>query len=679
MCYGSKDGYSGCREAVLIKSYALGKGYGLGRIVKKSYGRADGSSCCSLCNGGIDLATYEYAASTVVVNTGGGHVGGNQGTVGSTVEIKLEHALGSIVNIILKNYALTVGKNDSGLIVCRREVGILDGKAGSTRFCLVIHFDTANIREYASVEGYIYLAVSPETVSVMRPVEGTVGEDRGSLTCIRAVSEYAVIVGNGVSVKDTEGKVHEACVINVTACNLTEGKICKGNVLACRLDIALDIHIDLSGGILTNELDGGIAAAECVIKNNLAVNLNNYVAGCGLNCVKSLGKSSVALSVNLYGVNRLNAVGGEISRGDLNVLVAVCVYLYIINTDNLIFVINLSNSSGLSLINRKAEGYRCIEGLDLNALVTNENLRINLKHKLTVLNRGESDLKIGNGTCKLLIGYAEILKSLLCLLDNSRMIGGINGTADSRVGGNVYELITVGKSRNVINRGLADGKHLGFVRAGHLKSKSDLKIGVSLENCGSYVDSGSEILHVITNILIGKICIVCRNDGVLDACLKLYVFTGDNDPAEVTVITCKITVGSKENITCKTVNGKVEVTLILTELACRRLLVGLHSLEVHYDLKGTVDRLVTVGPAHVIVTCGSKKDGLKHLYLRVGKQTLALSNDSCIVQSSLAVNFNALLKHDVMSVAVDDNVGVNREGLVLDAVFLHVNNESAGS
>ena len=301
---GNLNCYTVSSEAVLVKVYTYGKLNNFGRIVKKNYLRACYCNLCSLSNGGVDLTIYKNTACAVVIYASRRNVGCNGCAVGNTVKVKLEYTL-SRISIALESYTLTGGKNDCGLVICISKVGILNSKLTVFKKSLGIKLNSANVSECTIFNNAINVAIYPHTVSVVRTVEGTAVKCCLATRCISTVSKYTISISN-FSIVNTESKIHKACVSNIATGNLAESKICEGNLLACSLNVTLNVKIDLCVGILTNEADCIKAAGKRLCKSYLVENLNNNVATHSLSSLESLSESCIIYVANL---NRL-AEGG---------------------------------------------------------------------------------------------------------------------------------------------------------------------------------------------------------------------------------------------------------------------------------------------------------------------------------------------------------------------------------
>ena len=135
--------------------------------MKKSYCAAACSNRSCLSYGSIDLTVNNNAASTIVIHTGNISRSINDSTIGYTIKVKLEYTLRRVGVGIIKRYAFARSKHDSGLLVCGREIGILNSEITGFEHTLGVHLDTADISERTTIYKDICIAVCPHTVSIM--------------------------------------------------------------------------------------------------------------------------------------------------------------------------------------------------------------------------------------------------------------------------------------------------------------------------------------------------------------------------------------------------------------------------------------------------------------------------------------------------------------------------------
>ena len=290
-------GYTVSGVAILVKNYANFKLNCFIGVVKKSNSATGSSNFCSLCNCSIDLAVYNYTACTVIVHTGDISRSVNDSTVGYTVKVKLEYTLRRVGVSVIESYACAGGKYDSGLLVCFGEVGVLNSKVTGSCHTLGVHLDTTDVSECTTVYKNISVAVCPHTVSVVRTVEGTAIECNLAAGCESTVNKGTISISNLGNVEDTECKVHEACVSNITACNLAKLKVLKCNLLAGCSDVTLNVKIDLCVLGLTYEANGIVAAGESNVKSNLIKNFNYNIATHSLCSLESFCKCCITNAV----------------------------------------------------------------------------------------------------------------------------------------------------------------------------------------------------------------------------------------------------------------------------------------------------------------------------------------------------------------------------------------------
>ena len=300
---GNLNSYTVSGVAILVKDYAFNELNCLNGIVKKSNSAAGGSNLCCLSYGCIDLAIYKNTACTIIIYTCGRNVGCNECTVRNTVKVELKHTCAGI-GVVRKSYARTGSKNDSGLVVYRREISILNSKVCNLFITFSVHFDTAEVSECTTINKNFLSAICPQTVSVVRTLEGTALEGNLAGRSISTICKCTIGVCYLNNIKDTECKVHKSCVGNIAACNLAKNKVLESNLLAGSSDITLNIKVYFSIFSRTNEGDGAVIAGKSRCHSNLIKDIYNNIA-CHSRCSrKSLCKSLITYAVDFCNVCR---------------------------------------------------------------------------------------------------------------------------------------------------------------------------------------------------------------------------------------------------------------------------------------------------------------------------------------------------------------------------------------
>ena len=273
--------------------------------MKQGHRAAGDGNCRSLCDRRVDLAVDQNAASAIIIGTGRWHIGSDRYAIGVTIEVEFKGTLISIIGIIIKRYAIAIGKHDSGLVSNSCEARVLDRDAGRTKFTFIVHLDTADVSKSATIDNDVLCTISPQTITIMRTIECAIGERYCTGRSVCTIKERAVRIVNSSYIINTKRKIHKAGIGNITTLRLAELQILEVDRLAGSGDIALNIKINFSIRILADERDGTVVAGECAIERDLLVNLNRHIAGHRLRRRKSLGEG---------GVYRLADLGGRIEH-----------------------------------------------------------------------------------------------------------------------------------------------------------------------------------------------------------------------------------------------------------------------------------------------------------------------------------------------------------------------------
>ena len=350
-------------------------------------------------------------------------------------------------------------------------------------------------------------------------------------------------------------------------------------------------------------------AYDCnIVKNCDSISI---LCSCESLC-KSLISQITDSRNNLY-VSGLNGEIAEILRGDLYVSVA-CSALYLIDTYKGVVMIYVSIVFLYAINNGKTEGYGSFEGRNLGfSICLNGSYLIGiLRFSVIYGNKRNVDLLCFAISRKIRF-YSR--NRHIAVDIGKHFFGNTVGCGTA----NADLLVLAEKVINVIGCTVSNG--IKNVRFGilHFKRKSYLEIGVFSQNFGIYVDSRSKILNRSANILVGKVRIICRYDGVIHTVFKLDAVSRNNYPAKRTVITCKVAaVGYKA--TCRdSLEIKVKVAYVLAVSACLCLFKSFVCLEVHNHLERTNDITIARGPNHIAVFFRGKCDRVENGNCSFGK------------------------------------------------------------
>ena len=140
---------------------------------------------------------------------------------------------------------------------------------------------------------------------------------------------------------------------------------------------------------------------------------------------------------------------------------------------------------------------------------------------------------------------------------------------------------------------------LCIVGVGHPQFQRNLHIGMCIQQRRSNINCCREVLDRVTDLFISNIGIITGNDGIGNSIHDFHTICRNHNPAKTSIIARQIAIVCSQRSTSEAGYSQVEITLILAVTAGSCLLKGVGGLEIHDDLQGTVDRIISAGPDHV--------------------------------------------------------------------------------